>query len=85
MIHGSLFNKIFFEMPEIDGYRIVQEKNHELKVYIHLLEKDSFDTLALNLKFEIETRIPGIVVEVLFMPEFNPTNTKFKIIESHVN
>lgn len=84
-IHGSFFNNIFYRYTLIDGYRIVQEKDYSLIVYIHVRNQPDFEELAHKITDILTNEVPELKVEIKRMDERNPTNSKFKLIESHVN
>jgi phenylacetate-CoA ligase len=83
-VHGSYFNKILFDFPEVDAYRIVQEADYSVKVYIHLGQMQLFDKMATKLALSLNKHLPELNFAIEQMQEYNPTNTKFKLIESHV-
>lgn len=85
IVHGSLFNKVFYNHTEIDGYKILQKKDHSITLYIHLENKEQFPFLAEKLTKEINELLTGIDLHVELMHEMNPTNDKFKLIESYAN
>lgn len=85
IIHGSYFNNIFFEIKSIDGYRIIQNSDYSLTIQIHVRESHDLKTTLNNLTIKLEKTIPDISFSVTEMQEYNPTNLKFKLIESHVN
>lgn len=82
-IHGSFFNKAFFKHSIIDGYKIVQEKDLSITLHIHVKDEAMFEDIASSVKLEIENALSNINISVLKMKELNPTNDKFKLIESH--
>ncbi|MBK6963889.1 MAG: phenylacetate--CoA ligase family protein [Bacteroidales bacterium] len=84
-IHGSFFNNIFYKFHQIDGYRIVQEKDYTLNVFIHVKNHADFNGLSAKITGILHSEVPELKVEVKNLEERNPTNSKFKLIESHVN
>lgn len=82
-IHGSLFNKVFFNHTDIDGYKILQKEDHSITLYIHVKDNEKYQTLASQVKDEITTLLQNVDIEIEPMHEMNPTNDKFKLIESH--
>jgi phenylacetate-CoA ligase len=84
-IHGAYFNKILFDFPEVDAYRIVQETDYSVTVYIHLKQMQLFDKMATKLTATLNKLLPELSFSIVQMQEYNPTNAKFKLIESHVN
>lgn len=84
-VHGAFFNNIFFRYTSIDGYRIVQDEDYSLKVYIHINNEGNFNDLANKIKDILSHEIPDLNVEIMRLEERNPTNSKFKLIESHVS
>lgn len=85
VIHGAYFNNIFFKYPVIDGYRIVQHKDYSLEVFIHVVNDLEFDFVVSEIEGFIKGEWPSVVLKVSKLPELNPTNAKFKLIESHVD
>ncbi|HCT70030.1 MAG TPA: hypothetical protein DF409_02160 [Bacteroidales bacterium] len=84
-VHGSYFNKILFDFPQVDAYRIVQEADYSVKVHIHLKQMQLFDKMAAELAATLYKHLPELTFAIEQMQEYNPTNSKFKLIESHVN
>lgn len=82
-IHGSLFNKVFYRYEEIDGYKIVQNKNLSIMLYIHLKVPASFEGIREELIKDFTEIIGNIDLTIDLMQQQNPTNDKFKLIESH--
>jgi phenylacetate-CoA ligase len=82
-IHGSLFNKVFYNHTEIDAYKILQKKDHSITLFIHIENSNQFPLLAEKLIKEISAMLPGVDLHVELMQEMNPTNDKFKLIESY--
>jgi phenylacetate-CoA ligase len=82
-IHGSLFNKVFYRYEKIDGYKIVQNKDLTITLYIHLKNEEQFEFISSNLRHDFNEIIGSIELKVELMHEQNPTNQKFKLIESH--
>ncbi len=82
-VHGSLFNNIFYKFHQIDGYKIVQNKDLSIVISVHLSDASRFTDLSELLITEINQLIKDVKVSVIEMKEYNPTNQKFKLIESH--
>ncbi len=82
-VHGSFFNNVFYRHPVIDGYKIVQQKDLSLTLYLHLREPLKFKEIAQSITDEIHLSIENLVIHTELMTEMNPTNEKFKLIESH--
>lgn len=83
VVHGSYFNNVFYRFTQIDGYRIVQQKDYSLDVYIHLGDASEFAIAADGVEQIIRQGIAGVEVRISPMPVLNPTNDKFKLIESY--
>ena len=84
VIHGSYFNNIFYRYPIIDGYRIVQHKDYSLEILIHLTDDDMFGLVSSEIAIFINKTWPELKASINKLTEPNPTNAKFKLIESHV-
>ena len=84
VIHGSYFNNIFYRYPIIDGYRIIQNKDYSLEILIHLTDDEVFSKVSTEIAIFISKSWPELVVTINRLTEPNPTNSKFKLIESHV-
>jgi phenylacetate-CoA ligase len=84
-IHGAFFNTLFYRFPSIDGYQIVQEADYSVIVYIHIRNQSEFINLSDKIIQVLKSEIPELKVEIKSLEERNPTNAKFKLIESHVN
>lgn len=82
-IHGSYFNNIFYRFTEVDGYRIVQQKDFSIEIHIHTREEADYTPVARDIADFIKTEMPALVFHLQKMPDYNPTNAKFKLIESH--
>ena len=85
VIHGSYFNNIFYKHTQIDGYRIVQQKDFSLDVYIHVNDQSLFESTASEIDLFVRQGITGINIRIQPLPDLNPTNDKFKLIESHAD
>ncbi|MFH1119562.1 MAG: hypothetical protein V1775_07040 [Bacteroidota bacterium] len=85
VIHGSYFNNIFYRFTLVDGYRIVQQKDYSIEVFIHLSDEALFESVASEIMAIIREGIPEIKVSINYLPNLNPTNDKFKLIVSHVD
>jgi phenylacetate-CoA ligase len=83
-VHGSLFNKVFYTLPEIESYRIVQQTDYSVHVYIRLHEGFELNDCKPILKESLIRQMSMLAFEILPMPPHDPSNSKFKIIESHV-
>jgi phenylacetate-CoA ligase len=84
VIHGSYFNNIFYRYPNIDGYKIVQHKDYSLEVLIHIANDEDFIKTSSEISIFITKTWPELKVRVNRLTKPNPTDAKFKIIESHV-
>lgn len=84
VVHGSYFNNIFYRYPVIDGYRIIQHKDYSLEILIHLADDNVFDNVSSEIAIFINKTWPELKVIISRLSELNPTNAKFKLIESHV-
>lgn len=82
-IHGSFFNNVFYKYPIIDGYRIVQNKDLSIVLHIHTKVPEAFKDVSEHVYKELGKVLNGIQISVEKMTEFNPTNDKFKLIDSH--
>ncbi len=82
--HGSLFNKVFFTLPEIESYRIVQQADYSVHLYIRLHEGLKLNEFMIKLKDTLAKQLNMLSFEIFPMPPLDPSNSKFKIIESHV-
>ncbi|HLN53771.1 MAG TPA: hypothetical protein VK212_08680 [Lentimicrobium sp.] len=82
-IHGSLFNNIFYKFHSIDGYKIIQNKDRSILLYIHVTDTTDFKTTAESIKREVHKLIGDVKISVEYMNDYNPTNQKFKLIESN--
>lgn len=82
-VHGSLFNKVFFNHEVIDGYKILQNKDLSITLSIHLKDDRQYEVISSQLKKEFSSILGKIELDIKLMPENNPTNNKFKLIESH--
>lgn len=85
IIHGSLFNKIFFSFPEIETYRIVQQADYNITLYIRLHQGNDTEIIAAKLKESLLKQMSLAEFTIKPMPAHDPSNTKFKIIESYVD
>ena len=83
IVHGSLFNKVFYNNPEIDGYKILQKEDHSITLFLHLKNSQQFPLLIQKLRKEIDAILEGVDLHFELMQENNPTNDKFKLIESY--
>ncbi len=84
VIHGSYFNNIFYRYPIIDGYRIVQHADYSLEILIHLTDDKTYGKVSSEIATFISKAWPEIKLSIHRLKESNPTNAKFKLIESHV-
>ena len=84
-IHGVYFNNIFYRFVQIDGYRIVQLKDYSIEIHLHLKDDNLFESTSAEIIAFIKASMPELKITVVKMPEFNPTNAKFKLIESYVD
>ena len=84
VIHGSYFNNIFYRYPVIDGYRIIQHGDYTLEILIHLTDDAIFGIVSSEIANFINKSWPELKVNINRLAELNPTNAKFKLIESHV-
>ena len=83
-VHGSLFNKVFYTLPEIESYRIIQQTNYVVYVYIRLHEGFELNDCRLKIKEILNSQLSILSFEIYPMPLHDQSNAKFKIIESHV-
>lgn len=83
-IHGSIFNSIFYKYPHVDGYKIIQEVDYSITIYIHVSDTDYFDNISDQIISEAHYLMRNLTIRCKKMTEMNPTNVKFKLIESHV-
>jgi phenylacetate-CoA ligase len=83
-IHGSLFNKIFYSLPEIESYRIIQQADYSIHIFIRMNEGYKLNDYSLKLKDKLAKQLNMLNFEIFPMPPFDSSNSKFKIIESHV-
>lgn len=84
VIHGAYFNNIFYRYPIVDGYRIVQHEDHSLEILIHISDDETFRKVSSEIYTFITKAWPEIKLSINRLEELNPTNAKFKLIESHV-
>jgi len=84
-VHGSFFNALFFKHREITGYKIEQQSDYSLDIYIHLAENQNFNDTAGVIRETLERSVKVPEIRVSPLPELNATNAKFKLIESHVS
>lgn len=82
-VHGSFFNNVLYKYPIIDGYRIVQQKDLSLILFLHLQDPDKYEEISKKIVDEIHVSFNSLIVITEFMSHMNPTNDKFKLIESH--
>ncbi len=82
-IHGSFFNSVFYKHPLIDAYKILQHKDRSIVLYLHTKTPDKFDEISKSVLKEIIDSLGEISLSVAELAELNPTNDKFKLIESH--
>jgi len=85
VIHGSYFNNIFYRFTAVDGYRIVQQKDFSIEIFIHTKEPGEYEDTSRQIFDFIKDEMPLLDVSLKQMPDYNPTNAKFKLIESHVD
>ncbi len=83
-VHGSWFNNLFYQYKNIDGYRIVQHKDLQITIYLHTKD-DTYELVKESVQKELSTHFPAIRFTIEQLTELNPTNSKFKLIESHVS
>lgn len=83
LIHGSWFNNLFYKHREIDGYKIVQSEDRALTIYLHITDPNKYDELSKIISKEIKTSLGDIDLNIDQLKELNPSNDKFKLIESH--
>jgi len=84
VIHGVYFNNIFYRYEQIDGYRIIQHEDYSLEILIHLQDESQFERVSSEIDSFINKEWPELKSKTGKLPELNPTNLKFKLIESHV-
>ena len=84
VIHGAYFNNIFYRYPVVDGYRIVQHEDYSLEILIHISDDETFREVSSEIATFITKAWPEIKLSINRLKELNPTNAKFKLIESHV-
>ena len=84
-VHGSFFNQIFFRFENIDGYKIVQQADYSVEVFIHTRTDEEYPAVSEEVLRTIRQELSGLDFSISRMQERNPTNQKFKLIESHVS
>lgn len=84
-VHGSFFNQIFFRFEHVDGYRIVQQADYSVEVFIHTRTDEEYPVVSEEVLRTIRQELSGLDFSISRMQERNPTNNKFKLIESHVS
>lgn len=84
VIHGVYFNNIFYRYEQIDGYRIIQHEDYSLEILIHLQDESQFERVSAEIDSFINKEWPELKSKTSKLPEHNPTNLKFKLIESNV-
>jgi phenylacetate-CoA ligase len=82
-IHGSFFNSVFYKHPLIDAYKILQQKDRSIVIYLHIKTPDKFDEISESVLKEVKDSLGEVSLSVEKLSEMNPTNEKFKLIESH--
>lgn len=82
-IHGSFFNNVFYKHPLIDAYKILQQKDRSIVLYLHIKTPDKFDEISKSVLKEINNSLGEVSLSIEKLSEMNPTNEKFKLIESH--
>lgn len=84
VIHGSYFNNIFYRYPSIDGYQIVQHKDYSLEILIHIVNNREFNNVSSEIYIFITKTWPDLKISINRLIKPNPTDAKFKLIDSHV-
>lgn len=82
-IHGSLFNNIFYKFHLVDGYKIIQNKDLSILLYIHVTDPLKYSEVADDIIREVHQLLGDVKISMEQMNDYNPTNQKFKLIESH--
>ncbi len=82
-IHGSFFNNVFYRHPLIDAYKILQQKDRSIVLYLHIKPPGEFDEISKSVFKEIIDSLGEVNLSIEKLSEMNPTNEKFKLIESH--
>jgi len=86
-VHGVVFNRLFYQFPEVKRYKIVQTKDYTITI---LVDIDSFSEWKDSSKHkQMEDELLKTLKETPFLIEaLKITSTgmqKFKLIESHVS
>lgn len=84
MIHGSFFNHIFYRFPAVEKYRIIQLKDYSVEILIQVSGNDIFEKVSKELENFMLKEWPLLKITIKRLPELNPTDSKFQLIESHV-
>ncbi len=86
ILHGSVFNKIFFSFPSIRRYRVIQQKDYSIVIQVDV--QDFTKWRSSHEKKEIDTKftrlLPDTSFSIVKLSETNRGSGKFKLIESHV-
>lgn len=82
-VHGSFFNNVLYKYPIVDGYKIIQQKDLTLRLFLHLNEPEKYSEVSRMIVSEIHSTFNDLQITTEIMSERNPTNDKFKLIESH--
>lgn len=85
-IHGSAVNSLFFRFKEITAYKIVQQKNYDIFIYISLTNPQEFNEFKGLLKNKWQEVFGGdpVYIQLMDTSTLNHSN-KFQVIESNVN
>jgi phenylacetate-CoA ligase len=83
IVHGSLFNKVMFRFPVIKAYRVMQDADYTVKVYVSVESEDIFIGVTAEIQKLLLGLLPGVKVIVFQAAGLNLTNKKAKLIESH--
>lgn len=86
-VHGVKFNKLFYGFPAVRRYRVVQDADFRLTVYLDIQDYAEWD--ASEEKTTLERKLGTIVPDMEFgfepLGELPADNSKFKVIESLVH
>ena len=84
MIHGSMVNKLMFEVKGLAAYRVVQQEDYSLIVRVSVGGLEDFGQVAQRLGLVLDKGLAGLTFRIEQMPLPAATDEKAKLIESHV-
>jgi len=84
VIHGSMVNKLMFEVKGLAAYRVVQQEDYSLIVRVSVGGLEDFGQVAQRLGLVLDKGLAGLTFRIEQMPLPAATDEKAKLIESHV-